>query len=89
MPATVADTVTMPAPVVAVELGRFRDLRLARELADRARTAGIESRVARTEDGSHSVRMGRYDTAAAAASARARARTLGFPARLVPIEQPR
>lgn len=86
-PASVpADTVTMPASVVAVELGSFRDLRVARELLARAVSAGLATRVAQMTDGSHSVRMGRYRTPHDAAEARTRARALGFPARLVPME---
>jgi len=85
-PAEDPDTVTMPAPVVAVELGNFRDIRIARELLDRAESAGLQARVAQMPDGSHSVRMGRYGTSALAAAARSRARAMGFPARLVPLE---
>ncbi len=80
------DTITMPAATVAVELGSFRDPRVARELLERATSAGLESRVAQMSDGSHSVRMGRYTIPSSAAAARARARALGFPARVVPIE---
>lgn len=82
------DTITMPAARVAVELGRFRDRRVAGELLDRAESAGLVARVVETGDGFHSVRMGRYDSAPSAAAARARARGLGFPARLVPLAQP-
>jgi hypothetical protein len=89
-PASVpSDTVTMPASVVAVELGSFRDLRVARELLARAVSAGLVTRVAQMPDGSHSVRMGRYRTPDEAAEARSRARALGFPARLVPLEPQR
>lgn len=84
-----SDTVTMPASVVAVELGSFRDLRVARELLARAVSAGLATRVAQMTDGSHSVRMGRYRSPDEAAEVRARAQALGFPARLVPLEPQR
>jgi len=76
------------AQVLSVELGVFRDPRVAAELRERALSAGLAPRITRRPDGSSSVRVGRFVHRDEALALRHRALTLGFQARLIPAESP-
>ena len=76
----------LAASVLSVELGAFRDQRVATELRERALSAGLAPRIVPRPDGTFSVRVGRLRHRAEAVTLRDRALTAGFRARLIPAE---